>query len=98
VLTAAAASMENRDDGSIGPSWCKAGRCAQVEPLVELTLWRLYGGSKGLVVRYYHLVQDELAEDPARRQQLCPGRNPPFWGVKRPARPHRSATQNRLFT
>ena len=26
----------------------------------------------------------------------CPGRRPPFWVVKRPARPHRSAIENRF--
>ena len=26
----------------------------------------------------------------------CPGRTPPFWAVKRPARPHKSAMENRF--
>jgi hypothetical protein len=31
--------------------------------------------------------------DPVDRDH-CPGRKPPFWAVKRPARPYKSPTQN----
>ena len=30
-----------------------------------------------------------------RRQRVCPGRQAPFWAVKRPVRPDKSAIQNR---
>jgi hypothetical protein len=41
-------------------------------------------------------IQPGQVSGPAGMQTICPGRKPPFLHVKRPARPHKSAIENRL--
>jgi hypothetical protein len=47
-------------------------------------------------VRWRSCLQHWRSQPLESSEIHCPGRNPPFLAVKRPARPHKSAIQTRV--
>ena len=67
---------------------------ARPRPAPDLALQRLLQRPRAGGQRVDGLV--ELLVEPGADPADCPGREPPFLVVKRNARPHRSAIQNRF--
>ena len=57
-------------------------------------VWRLYGGTKGQ--RDIFLTWRSSSTSAARSRAHYPSQKTMFWAVKRPARPYKSAIENRF--
>jgi hypothetical protein len=72
-----------------------------IAPLCSYLYAGLYGGCmRAHIIRYFRASAARKRTAEARLEALgvvhCPGRKPPFWAAKRPARPYKTAIQNQF--